>query len=236
MRKQNVLVISDTQAPFHHRDTIDFLNDQRKRFKCTKIVNIGDEVDFHAISLHDKEPEGDGVTQELAKAKIFLRQLASIFPEMDICISNHTDRPYRVAKKFGIPREFLKGYKELLDAPKGWKWFNRIYVDGVCYQHGEGYSGRNGAIQAALNNRQSTVIGHLHSHAGVNYHANENDLIFGMNVGCLIDVDAYAFRYGRTFKDKPVLGCGVVVEGSEPFFIPMDLGSKVIRMYENTVR
>ena len=229
-------MISDQQAPFHHRDAIDFLNDQKRRWKCDKIINIGDEVDFHAVSMHDKEPEADGPTQELKKAKIFLKQLGSVFPEMDICVSNHTDRPYRVAKKFGIPRDFLKGYKDLLEAPRGWNWYNRIYVDGVCYQHGEGYSGRNGAVTAAMINRQSTVIGHLHAHAGILYHANENDLIFGMNVGCLIDAEAYAFRYGRTFKDKPVLGCGIVIEGVEPFFIPMDLGSKVKREYENTVR
>lgn len=228
-KRHNVLVISDIQAPFQHRDTIDFLYDQYRRFKCNRVVCIGDEVDFHAISLHDKEPEADGPTQELNKAKIFMRRLYSAFPNVESCISNHTDRPFRVASKFGIPRDFIRGYRELLDAPRTWSWHDRIVIDDVCYQHGEGYSGRNGAIQAAINNRQSTVIGHLHAHAGVLYHANENDLIFGMNVGCLIDIYAYAFRYGRTFKDKPVVGCGVVIEGFEPFFLPMDLGSKVIR-------
>lgn len=209
---------------------MDFLSDQKRRWKCTKIICLGDEVDFHAVSLHVKEPEGDGAAQELKKAQIFLKNLYSLFPEVDTCISNHTDRPYRVAKTVGIPRDFLKGYKELLDAPKGWNWHPRIFVDGVCYQHGEGYSGRNGAITAAMINRQSTVIGHLHSHGGVLWHANDNDIIFGMNVGCLIDVDAYAFKYGKTFKDKPTLGCGVIVEGQEAYFIPMDLGSRVIRV------
>lgn len=228
--KHNVLVIPDLQAPFHHRDALDFLSDQRRRWKATKIICIGDEVDFHAISMHDAEAEADGPVQELKRAKLLLKQLYSLFPQVDVCISNHTDRPYRVAGKYGIPRDFLKSYKELLEAPKGWNWHNRIYVDDVCYQHGEGYSGRNGAIQAAMSNRQSTVIGHLHSHGGVLWHANDNDIIFGLNVGCLIDVDAYAFRYGKTFKDKPCLGCGIVIEGEEAHFIPMPLGSKVVRI------
>ena len=228
--KRNVLVISDLQAPFHHKGSLDFLSDQQRRWKANKIVCIGDEVDFHAISLHEKEAEANGPAQELKHAKLLLKQLYRLFPQVDVCLSNHTDRPYRVAGKYGIPREFLKDYKNLLHAPKGWNWFNRVYVDGVVYQHGEGYSGKNGAIQAAMINRQSTVIGHLHSHGGVLWHANDNDLIFGMNVGCLIDVDAYAFRYGRTFKDKPTLGCGVVIEGQQAYFIPMPLGSKVVRL------
>jgi hypothetical protein len=36
----------------------------------------------------------------------------------------------------------------------------------------------------------------------------------------MVDVDAYAFQYGKNSKDKPVIGCGVVIDGV-PSFIPM---------------
>ena len=55
-----------------------------------------------------------------------------------------------------------------------------------------------------------TVIGHTHSSAGVHYTANERDTIFGMNVGCGIDVKRYAFAYGKDFPRKPIISCGVV--------------------------
>jgi hypothetical protein len=43
-------------------------------------------------------------------------------------------------------------------------------------------------------------------------------------VACGIDRKAYAFNYGRDFKDKPVLGCGVVLEnGRIPMFVPMPM-------------
>jgi hypothetical protein len=70
----------------------------------------------------------------------------------------------------------------------------------------------HGHIQAAIDNRQSTVIGHIHSVSGVEYIANNKDTIYGMNVGCLIDRHAYAFDYGKDFKLKPILSCGVTTD------------------------
>jgi len=45
-----------------------------------------------------------------------------------------------------------------------------------------------------------------------------------MSVGCGIDRRSYAFAYGKDFKKKPILGCGVVMEkGRYAQFIPMQL-------------
>jgi hypothetical protein len=45
-------------------------------------------------------------------------------------------------------------------------------------------------------------------------------MIFGMNVGCLVDMKTVAFKYAKKFKFKPTLGLGVITEGV-PQFIPM---------------
>jgi hypothetical protein len=50
-------------------------------------------------------------------------------------------------------------------------------------------------------------------------------MIFGMNTGCLIDVDAIAFKYARGSAFKPTLGCGVVISGV-PYFVPMLLNAR----------
>lgn len=55
--------------------------------------------------------------------------------------------------------------------------------------------------------------------------ANEYDVIFGLNVGCLIDRSAYVFDYGKGAKFKPTLGCGVVLYGV-PKFVPMIVSGK----------
>ena len=139
------------------------------------------------------------------------------FPNVKTCTSNHTARPFRRAHKYGIPKAFLKDYAEFLEAPKGWAWRTQWEIDGIKYEHGEGFSGSLGAIKAAEGNMQSTVIGHIHSHAGILYSANPRFLIFGFNVGCLIDNDAYAFAYNKKFKKKPIIGAGVVIKGTPIF-------------------
>ena len=110
--------------------------------------------------------------------------------------------------------------------PKTWKVGFEFIINDVKYVHGTGYSGKYGHVQASYDNRMSTVIGHLHSVAGVEYIANSKDIIFGMCCGCGIDRKAYAFEYGQAFKRKPILGCGVVSytsKGTNASFYPMEM-------------
>lgn len=223
-----VLVISDTQAPFEHKDYLEFLKAVAKKYKTKEVVHVGDEADMSAISDWDHDPDGMSAGDELKAAIKSLQRLYKTFPKVKVCTSNHTARPFRKAFKFGLPKAFLKGYRDFLEAPKGWSWADSWEIDGIKYQHGEGFSGRNGAIKAAENNMQSTVIGHIHSFAGIQYSANPRHLIFGMNVGCLIDKDSYAFAYGKHMTNKPIISCAVVIDGL-PTLIPMPLNPKTGR-------
>ncbi len=131
----------------------------------------------------------------------------------------------RKGKTVGLPSRCFKSFRTMWNLPKGWKDDFSFIFDNVCYQH-SGSGGRYGHINTALNNRMSTVIGHLHSVAGVEYSANEREVIFGMCVGCGLDRHKYAFDYGRQFKNKPILGCGVVSNtkhGINAQFIPMEM-------------
>lgn len=223
--KYRVLAISDLQAPFQHRDTLDFLDWVKRKYKPDTVVCVGDEVDHHAISDYDSDPDGYSAGEELNKALVFMHDLYSMFPDVMACTSNHTDRPFRKAFAAGIPRRYLKEYHEFLEAPKGWEWRYQWEVDGVTYEHGEGFSGQKAALNCAMKNDTPTVIGHVHSHAGILYEANAKRLLYGFNVGCLIDVHAYAFRYGKNLRNKPILGVGIIDKGI-PKYIPMLLDSK----------
>lgn len=223
--KHTVLVISDQQIPFHHPDMFKFLIWLKNKYKPDYVVNIGDEVDMHAISDYDHDPDGYSPGDELKIALIYLKELYKIFPKVYAVTSNHTARPFRRAKKFGIPRAYLKEYHEFLQAPSGWEWRDHWVIDGVHYFHGEGYSGPMGAAKAAMNLGCPVVMGHLHSDAGIHYVASDAQLIYGFNVGCLIDKKAYAFAYGKAMPKKPVIGTGLVIKGV-PIFIPMLLNKK----------
>jgi hypothetical protein len=95
-------------------------------------------------------------------------------------------------------------------------------IDNVIYRHGDK---EKGGQMSALKNAQaqfkSLVMGHLHAQAGINYHANQDGVVFGMNVGCGVDHSHPAMNYGRIYAARPVLGCGVVYSPKLAFFEPM---------------
>ena len=227
----NVGIIGDTHEPFCHPSYRDFCYEVFNRFGVSDIVHIGDEVDNSALSYHEKMAEMPNAESEAEKAQAAMEKWYATFPDVKVCVGNHSALPFRQATTAGIPKRFLKSYEEIWNAPKGWKWELQWEIDNVLYEHGTGSSGARAAVNRATANRQSTVIGHCHSFGGVNYMASRNDLIFGMNVGCGISVSALAFHYGKNFPKKPTLGCGVVLdEGKTALFIPMDLGSKIVHI------
>lgn len=220
-----VLCIADTQNPFEHEDYLPFLKAVYKKYSLDVVVHVGDEIDHHALGDWDKDPDGMSAGDELRAAIESLKPFYKAFPEVKVCTSNHTARIFKRAFKAGIPKAYLKPYSAFLDAPQGWQWADRWEVDGVVYEHGLGYSGPMGAMKAALDNMKPTVIGHLHSDAGIHYWANQDRLVWGMNVGSGIDRKQYAFDYGKVFKKKPILSCGVVIDGS-PVLVAMRLNKR----------
>ena len=220
-----VLAIPDLHMPFHHKDAIRFLAAVKRKYKPNEIVNMGDLEDWHSISMHDHDPDGLSAGAELIALRKAVKPLFKLFPKMKICTSNHGALPLRRAFKFGLPSELIKSYKDILQMPKGWEIADSWEVDDIVYEHGEAFSGQTAAIKSANANMQSTVIGHIHAFAGIQYSANSKHLIFGFNVGCLIDRTSYAFAYGKKIKAKPILGCGIIKNGI-PTFIPMLLDGR----------
>lgn len=219
---ETVLTISDLQIPYEHPDALRFVREVSALYAPTKIVCIGDEVDQHAGGRFDPDPDADSIGVELRKSVRRLNKWYEEFPEVSVCMSNHTQRIYKKAFHAGIPEGYMRTIAEWLEAPEGWVWEDKFVIDGVRYEHGDAQGGMYAARNLAIRNRQSTVIGHHHSHGAVYYIANEDEMIFGMNTGCLIDIKSRAFRYAKNAALKPTLGCGVVVEGV-PYFVPMML-------------
>ena len=115
MSFKRILVISDLHIPYHHQDSFDFLREIKKEFDPDFIINIGDMLDFHAISMHQHDPDLYSPGHELKVSRKFVNELESIFPKVIEVDSNHSSLVYRRALKFGMSKEFLKdydGYKE----------------------------------------------------------------------------------------------------------------------------
>lgn len=223
-KKKTVLVISDTQAPFHHQDTVPFLKAVKKKYEPDHIVHIGDFIDAYCLSDYVRNPDAISAVEEIGKAKEFVRDLGKIFPNMDIVEGNHCQRLQRAFRRAGIPGAFMKTWKEVLCMPKGWNWHLEFQLDGVLYQHGNesGAGGQVAAQRRAMLNGRNTVAGHLHMNASIMYFANRETLLWGMHVGSLIDHKAIAFEYSHKSLRKPILSIGLVIDGT-PMLIPMVL-------------
>jgi hypothetical protein len=225
MSKNNsVLIISDLHAPFFHKDTIQFLGAIKKFFKPDRVILTGDEVDHHNISFHDSDPDLlFSASSELQSAIDNLKPIYDLFPTADIMESNHGSLAYRRAKAHGLPRHLLKDYRDVLDAPKGWKWHPELVIklsDGrQCYfTHGKSASGLK--LSQAMG--MSVVQGHYHNTFDINYWANPNDIYWAMTVGCMIDNKSLAFAYNKLIVKRPLIGCGIILDG-QPKLLPMVL-------------
>lgn len=223
-----VLIIGDVHAPCMHDGYIDFLQGIQDAWATDQTVMIGDLVDWSSISYHPKAPSLKNSEAEFEQAFEQVQNLRDAFPVADWMIGNHDSLTERQATDLGLPLQVLKDYNQLWELPQ-WtihKRFADLIIDGTIYRHGD--KGKGGAMPAFANAQAeftSVVQGHFHAAAGVLFGANHAMRYFGMQVGCGTDYRKAAMQYGVKYSKKPILGCGVVVDGT-PVFEPMHLGNK----------
>lgn len=225
MPKDNrrILVISDLHIPYQHQDYLKFLSAVKAKYKPTRVINIGDEIDNHAISFHKSDPDLLSAGDELIRAREEIVKLEKLFPNMDLVDSNHGSLAYRRGKADGIPRHFLKGYNEVLEVGDGWKWHDQIILKSGKQQIIFRHQFSANVLKSAEQMGMSCVQGHYHSKFEVSYTSSPLALNWGMTVGCLIDSHALAFEYNKLQVKRPILGVGLINEGI-PHLIPMACG------------
>lgn len=219
-----MLVIGDLHVPAVHPRYIDFCRDLRDAYDCNRVVFIGDVVDHHNVSFHPREIDAVSVQEEFDEVLDGVAQWHEEFPKATVTIGNHDERIHRRAASVGIPSRALLTYNALWKTP-GWRWQEDETIDDVHYFHGTGHSGERPAFLAARASMVSTVIGHCHSVSGFQWAAGPNGRIFGMDVGCGVDIHHIAMRYGYRLSRKPVLAAGVVTDG-QPMHFAMPCGPR----------
>jgi predicted phosphodiesterase len=207
-----VLVIGDIHEPVGHPGYLAFMRHLRDKWKTDTVVFIGDVVDFHGVSFHAKNPECPGPRDEYLQARNGVQKWYDAFDKAWVMIGNHDERVHRLAATVGIPSAFIRPYEEVWGTPH-WCWQFDLKLEGVHYLHGTGCSGVRPAMLRAQQSCISTVIGHVHSVAGVQWQCGPEHRLFGMDVGCGVDREAMAMAYGRDTARKPVLSAGVVIDG-----------------------
>lgn len=212
----NVLIIGDLHTPFNLKEYLLFCRIQQEKFKCGRVVFIGDLVDNHFSSYHESDPDGLSAGDELDLAINEIQKYYKVFPNADVIIGNHDRLVYRKAFSGGLSKRWIKEYKDVLGTPN-WNFVENVELFDININHGEG-----GTARAKMKKElQSQIQGHLHSDFYVEYIVGKNFRIFGMQVGCGVNHKTYAMEYGKNFK-KPAIGCGVLLnKGTLPMVIPM---------------
>ena len=227
---RRVGIIGDTHLPYELDGYLDFCVDTFNKHGVDTVVHIGDFFDNHSLSFHDSEPTLHNVMGEYESAFERAQDWYEAFPELTLVMGNHDRIPARQLRKLGMePSIYMRPIEELFGMPSGWQVVDQIEIDGVLYHHGETAGGINGFRKDAEQRMRCTVSGHNHSNAGISATATDQELVWGLAVGCGVNHEHLAFAYGKHFAKKPIVACGVVIEG-EPHIEYMDLGSKVRRV------
>lgn len=222
-KHRRILVVSDMHHPFAHPDTQRFLKALHKKHNYDKIVCIGDEVDFHALSFHDSDPDLSSAGDELDMAIKHLKPIYALFPDVNVVESNHGSMVLRKALSNGMPRKVIKNYNEILEAPAGWKWtFDLILntpMGPVYFCHGK--TGTPGRLASQYG--MSTVQGHFHEKSQISYISTPEKLMFDAHTGCLADDKSLALGYNKVNPKRPIISVLHILDGI-PEIRPMILG------------
>ena len=225
LRNSRILFISDMHMPYHHPDSIKFLAALKRKYKPQLVVSVGDLGDFHNISFHKSDPRLPNANDELLALQKNSKELEKLFPKMIITQGNHDALPKRRLFEEGIPESFLKPYNDIYGVGKGWQFVDDLTLkdgDEIIYvAHGIVKDGKRLAAQRGVH----VVQGHYHTEARIDYVSNPRNLLWSMQVGCLIDRIALAFAYDKLNLNRPIIACGMVVNG-QPKLEPMILTTK----------
>jgi len=207
----NVIFIPDLHAPFIKEGVLEFIKEQQCKYNCGKVIFAGDILDGHAWSYHEHDPDGMSVGHELQAAREQLNPWFEAFPDAISLMGNHDLLIQRKARTIGLSKEFIKGFGDVIGAPKTWEFKIEHIENNVLYKHGN----IGDAFTVAKKSRISTCQGHFHAKTFVQWSVSERDAIFGLQVGWGADRDAYAFDYGKPFSDKPIISCGLILDSGQ---------------------
>jgi hypothetical protein len=227
-RAEGYLVVPDLQAPFHEPTALEFVEKVRREFGIPKdnVLFTGDEIDnFHGKGLDKRQDPDAGHTprQELAAAVEELKRWYAMYPTARLAVSNHGTRYERRAAEAEISSQWLRLYREVIEAPPGWQWQARWLIQASKHhfvlEHGHEGSSRTEA--KVLENGYSTVHGHF-TKAQIVYVSNHlGRRLWGFCAAALIDYDTYAFAYAKKYPRRADNGVGVILDGGRiPLWVP----------------
>jgi hypothetical protein len=222
VKENRVLAIPDLHLPFPKEGYLEFLKEIYDKYECNTVIQMGDLTDGHYESRHATNTGAMNADDEFDAIKPHIIDLYKIFPKMKVIRGNHCKIQERQAASVGMSPKWIKTLQQRLSEEgldiSGWEFGLNFTIDGVLYTHGEGRKAKPRMIQEGM----SIVSGHWHRESNIQWHANSKQCLFAMQLGALIDDDAYAFEYSKDYA-KSYKNCGVIIDGKLPIIEMMEL-------------
>jgi hypothetical protein len=174
--------------------------------------SVGDFVDNHAISYHEKNMDLDGPKAELALAIRKLKLWQQAFPVMKVCIGNHDSLPARKIQTAGLVAKTFTGYASYYETPQ-WEWAREFIVPAFHHHLWFRHSWAKSVMAKGGTGGYSTICGHTHTESGFRWSQFPNHSSFSLYVGCGINAKSPAFEYGRDNGNQPVISCATIIDG-----------------------
>lgn len=203
----NTLIISDLHIPYENNKALEFCKYLQNKYSTTRTIFVGDILDNHAISSYTTSTKSKGSIKELDDSIEILQNWYKEFPEAFVCLGNHDTRVISKSDEIKLPVKWLKDYADVLQVPN-WKFKDSWTFDDFTIIHGN--DGKN--IQAKLfkYKNKSIIQGHWHTESNISYY---NEGLWSMQLGCLVDIDSYAFNYAKSNARQFILSAGVIYNG-----------------------
>lgn len=218
MTTPRILCIPDTHFPYQHPNFFVDLARHIRYFKPTHIVHMGDIADFHAISRHDPDPDGPDILTEMKMARETILKFKRMIPkavDFRLCIGNHDNRIEKRASNNGIPKIFLKEFRDVLVLPDTWNIALEHYIGDIAFMHGKSnLRGKTAMIYGC-----NVVQGHFHSMLDISYHQTPRKMVWSVFAGSAADDKSLAMAYGQNSLNKGAYGF-VLIEDGIPHIVP----------------
>ena len=74
-----IMVIPDLHISAHHKESFKFLKAVRDKYEPDLVIFLGDVVDFHSLSYHEKDPDLPSPKDEIVQVRKYVQELSQIF-------------------------------------------------------------------------------------------------------------------------------------------------------------
>ena len=215
-----LMFFTDPHLPYALDGWLDFITYNYNKYGCRSIMCGGDLFDNHAISYHENDPDLSGANDEMDKATDETRNLFKQYPYIKLLYGNHDRLIERKIQTAGLPSRVMKPYKDIWGIPDSVEIDIEFEYNDILFRHGEGSTGKDGAINTAIQEMKTFVQGHTHSFGGVKHHRTSGGYIFGANGGALCDEHSRAMAYGKHLVKRPTYGCLIIYDKLTAMFVP----------------